>query len=152
MYASMNSLYPKSIDPMDRRKVGGPMRTCEVRLDVTRAADIPGRQELAATVYLPEALPTDEPPVVMFAIAGGGYARGYFDMHFPGHAAYSQAEHHTREGLILIALDPLGVGTSTLPEPEAIGFDTLTDTYDLAVRLVLERLHEGTLAPGLGSV
>jgi len=128
------------------------MRTCELRLDVTQAAGVPGRQELAVSVHLPDRLPAGEPLVVMFAIAGGGYARGYYDMHFPGHSAYSQAEHHTQQGLILIALDPLGVGLSSLPDPASITFDTLADTYDLAVRLLLARLREGTLAPGLGPV
>ena len=119
------------------------MRTYELRLDVTRAAGLPCRQELAATAYLPDVLPRGEPPIVMFAIPGGGYARGYFDMHFPGHTAYSQAEHHTRAGLILIALDPLGVGASSIPDLEAVTLDTLADTYDLAVRSVLARLQGG---------
>jgi len=128
------------------------MKTCELRLNVTPVAGIPGRQELAATVHLPDRLPAGGPPVVMFAIPGGGYARGYFDMHFPDHAAYSQAEHHTERGLILVALDPLGVGASSLPDPASIGLDALADTYDLAVRSALARLRQGTLAPGLGAV
>jgi pimeloyl-ACP methyl ester carboxylesterase len=126
------------------------MRTFELRLDVTRAAGLPGRQELAATAYLPDELPSRA--IVMFAVPGGGYARGYFDMHFPGHADYSQAEHHAREGLIVIALDPLGVGASSVPDADKVGLDTLADTYDLAVRLLLERLREGTLAPGVRAV
>jgi pimeloyl-ACP methyl ester carboxylesterase len=137
---------------LDSKSIGRAMKTHELRLDVTRAAGLPGRQELAATAYLPDALPSGEPPIVMFAIPGGGYARGYFDMHFPGHTAYSQAEHHTRAGLILIALDPLGVGASSIPDLEAVGLDMLADTYDLAVRAVLARLEEGTLAAGIGLV
>ena len=67
-----------------------------------------GRGRIAATVFLPEPMPAA--PTVMFALPGGGYSRGYFDLHFPGHDGYSQAEHHVARGAVFVAMDHLGVG------------------------------------------
>ena len=50
------------------------------------------RAQVAATVFFPQG--KVDRPTVMFALPGGGYGRGYFDMHFTGHSGYSQAEHH----------------------------------------------------------
>jgi pimeloyl-ACP methyl ester carboxylesterase len=125
------------------------MQRIELQLDVSdplRKAR--GTRSLAASVYLPEASALGAAPVVMFAIPGGGYSRGYFDMSFAGHAGYSQAEHHTARGLVFIAIDPLGVGASSLEGLDAITFGDLAASYDSAVRQLLERVRGGTLAGG----
>ncbi len=50
---------------------------------------------------------------MVFAMPGGGYSRGYFDMEFEGHSGYSQAAHHVERGLVVVSIDHLGVGEST---------------------------------------
>ncbi|MGE0383982.1 MAG: alpha/beta hydrolase [Gammaproteobacteria bacterium] len=117
-------------------------------IDVGAAAPRLGALRLAATIFLPDADRIAAPGIVVFAIAGGGYARGYFDMAFPGHRGYSQAEYHTGNGLILVACDPIGVGESTLPPADAITIEDLADTYDTAVREIASRLASGTVVPG----
>lgn len=102
---------------------------------------------IAATVHLPRSLST--PPIAMFAIPGGGYGRGYFDMHFPGHTGYSQVEHHAEHGLIVVAVDPLGVGTSSLGDLARISFQDLASTYDAAARQIAEKLKTGLLVAEL---
>jgi pimeloyl-ACP methyl ester carboxylesterase len=126
------------------------MNRIELRVDVSAAAGAAsGPIEIAATVHLPTTLPMAQPPIAIFAIPGGGYSRGYFDMHFPGHRGYSQAAHHTNRGILFIALDPLGVGESSLGDPTKIGFADLASTYDRAVRQIVEKLRAGSLAPEL---
>ena len=126
------------------------MQRIDLRLDVAGAAGAPpGKLELAATAFVPDTPSKDESPVVMFALPGGGYGRGYFDMTFPGHVGFSQAEHHTAKGIVLIALDPLGVGSSSLPDPAAISFESLASTYDRAVTPLIERIRSGALTPQL---
>ena len=125
------------------------MQHSELQLDVSAALrKAQGTRFLAASAYLPEPSALEAAPVAMFAIPGGGYSRGYFDMHFAGHGGYSQAEHHIERGLVFIAIDPLGVGTSSLESLDAITFADLAAAYDSAVRQLLERIRAGTLAPG----
>ena len=85
----------------------------DVVVDVTAAVDLRQPLCIAATVFLPPPEMLTEHTVVIFGLPGGGYARGYFDMHFPGHREYSQAQHHARRGVIFVAMDHLGVGDST---------------------------------------
>jgi pimeloyl-ACP methyl ester carboxylesterase len=125
------------------------MQHIELQLDVANAlGKAQGTRFLAASAYLPEPSALEAAPVAMFAIPGGGYSRGYFDMHFAGHSGYSQAEHHVERGLLFIAIDPLGVGTSTLAGLDAITFADLAASYDSAVRQLLGRIREGTIVPG----
>lgn len=124
------------------------MQRIELQLDVSDAlGKARGTRSLAASVYLPQASALKATPVVMFAIPGGGYSRGYFDMDFAGHTGYSQAEHHIGRGLTFIAIDPLGVGASSLEGLDTITFGDLAASYDSAVRQLLERVRAGTLAP-----
>jgi pimeloyl-ACP methyl ester carboxylesterase len=125
------------------------VKKIELQIDVTGAADAPpGPLELAATACLPDPADLPKSPVVMFAIPGGGYSRGYFDMHFAGHQDYSQAEHHVARGILFIALDPLGVGGSSIGDLTKISFASLASTYDRAVRQIMQRIAAGTLAAG----
>lgn len=125
------------------------MQRIELLLDVSKAlGKAAATRSLAASAYLPQAATLAAAPVAMFAIPGGGYSRGYFDMHFTGHSGYSQAEHHIARGLMFIAIDPLGVGASSLEGLDAITFADLAASYDAAVRQLLERIRAGTLAPG----
>lgn len=123
------------------------MNKLELRIDVSKAVPLPGPLEVALSVYLPDPAQLDPRPIVMAAFPGGGYSRGYFDMHFPGHEGYSQAEHHTAAGLVFIAGDHIGVGASSLPDLSRLSIEMIADANDCAVREVLARLEAGTLSP-----
>jgi pimeloyl-ACP methyl ester carboxylesterase len=123
----------------------------DVRLDVTAAVpELPGPpHHIAATVI---ADPDQWPPrVVLFGFPGGGYGRRYYDLEISGHVGYSQAEHHAQRGWLVVAVDHLGVGDSSLPDPALLSFEVLAAANDAAVRAVLDRLASGSLAPGLAS-
>src|SRR5256885_17012093 len=85
-------------------------RVHELRVDVSQRLQAAAPVEIAATVFLPDPAVLLSPPIVIFGVPGGGYSRGYFDMHFSGHEGYSEAEYHTPQGLIFVACDPVGVG------------------------------------------
>jgi pimeloyl-ACP methyl ester carboxylesterase len=123
------------------------MKKLDLRIDVSKAVPLPGPLELALSVYLPDPARLAARPIVMAAFPGGGYSRGYFDMHFPGHQGYSQAEHHTAAGLVFIAGDHLGVGDSSLPDFSKLSIEMIAEANDCAVREVLARLEAGTLSP-----
>jgi pimeloyl-ACP methyl ester carboxylesterase len=126
------------------------MRRLELQIDVSGAAGaVSGPLALAASVFAPDAGHIADPPIAVFAVPGGGYSRGYFDLMFAGHTGYSQAEHHVARGLLVIAIDPLGVGSSSTRVLEKISFTSLASTYHRAVEQILARLREGSLMPAL---
>ncbi len=109
-------------------------KNVEFQKDATDSIGIEGRQYQACSVYLPPAEALPARPIVMFAVPGGGYSRGYYDMHFDGHEGYSEAEYHTERGVIFVGCDHVGVGDSSLPDPSLITMDTLAASYASCVR------------------
>src|SRR5688572_19182258 len=121
------------------------MQRIELRIDVGAAVPLSGRHEVAMTAYLPPADALAPRPVAIFASPGGGYTRHYYDMQPPGHAGYSQAEAHVRQGFIFISYDHLGVGDSSIEHLREYTVPQLAAANDAAVREVARRLSAGTL-------
>lgn len=97
-------------------KVRRAMQSTELKIDVTPAADLGEPVHLAATLHLPDGM--DEAPThLLFALHGGGYTRGYWDPAFAD-ASYSFARFFTGRGKAVLAVDMLGMGESSRPEPE----------------------------------
>lgn len=126
----------------------GSFQRRDLRIDVTAAVRTLTPTEIAITVFLPDTGSLPARPVAIFAVPGGGYSRGYFDMHFPAHADYSEAEFHARHGFIFIACDPVGVGDSSLPDLASITYETFGSTHNATVTEVSHRLLNGTLVEG----
>lgn len=123
-------------------------RQVEVRIDISGRHGLPGTVEIAATVHLPDPECLPRVPVILFASPGGGFSRGYYDMHFPGHSGYSQAEHNVAAGCVLVAYDHLGTGDSSLVDPGLLTIEVLAAANDAAVRILAERMAKGTLCDG----
>jgi alpha-beta hydrolase superfamily lysophospholipase len=85
----------------------------DVRVDVTGAGGLGEHLEIAATVYAPATVPASTD--VIFAFPGGGYNRHYYDLQLPGYRNYSQAEHHTAQGFVVVSVDHIGTGDSDIP-------------------------------------
>jgi len=122
--------------------------TVTVPVDVPRAAS--GRGHIVATVAAPARI--GPAPTIVFALPGGGYARGYFDLHFAAHAGYSQAEHHVGHGVFLVAMDHLGVGDSSIDANDHLTIEDIAAANDAAAREILRRLRTGALDPSLPAV
>ena len=128
------------------------MRTTDLKVDVTEAAGLGEPAHIALTVTAPHEVPTD--PVVCFAKPGAGYSRGYFteDLPGPGTGAGSQAAWHTSRGFIFVAVDHLGVGDSSLHDPDRLSFVPVVAAAQAAETEVRQMLAAGTLLDGLGPV
>lgn len=124
----------------------------ELSIDVSAAIPLEPPLEVAATVYLPEPATILPRPLVMFASPGGGYSRGYFDMHFDGHEGYSQAEYHTARGMIFVAYDHPGVGDSSTQHNAELTIEMIADGNDAMVREILARLAAGSLQSGFPAI
>ncbi|MFP5306178.1 MAG: alpha/beta hydrolase [Gammaproteobacteria bacterium] len=125
------------------------MNRLELKIDVTGCVPIAGPLHIAASVYFPETSRLAVPHIAVFALPGGGYSRGYFDMHFAGHAGYSQAEHHVACGMIFVALDHLGVGDSSTTALQSLRMEDIAAADHAAVSKVADDLRDGRLAADL---
>jgi pimeloyl-ACP methyl ester carboxylesterase len=124
------------------------MRRIELVIDVTGSTSLTGKTEIAATAFLPDPALVGKQALAMFAFPGGGYSRGYYDMHFAGHEGYSEAQFHTGLGTIFIALDHLGVGESSVSALSTMHIEDIAAANDAAVREIAARLEQGRLAEG----
>lgn len=121
-------------------------RRVETRVAVPSTIDGKVNWQLAATVFLPAADALPEHPAVLVALPGAGYSRHYFDIPEDG---YSEAEYHNRRGTIVVALDHLGVGESSIPPFEVTTLDVVAAANNAAVTSILDSLRNGDLAPGV---
>jgi pimeloyl-ACP methyl ester carboxylesterase len=114
------------------------------RTDLAVEVTGPEGWTLAATLHLPppERLKPDAP--VLVAMPGAGYNRRYFDLPEPG---YSEAEHHVAQGIVVVALDHLSVGDSSIP-PEPPSILTVAAANSAAVGEIVSRLKSGSLTGG----
>jgi pimeloyl-ACP methyl ester carboxylesterase len=124
------------------------VRSFDLRVPVP-SADGDGKWEIAATVYLPADDALRGRPAALVVMPGGGYSRRYFDLPVPG---FSQAKHHAREGTVVVAIDHLGAGDSSVPPMEVTTLPTVAAANHAAVITVLGELRAGTLAPGVPPV
>jgi pimeloyl-ACP methyl ester carboxylesterase len=123
------------------------VRSFDLRVPVPSADGGQPDWEIAATVYLPPADGLPARPAALVLMPGGGYGRRYFDLPVPG---FSQAEHHARHGTVVVAIDHLGVGDSTVLPPEVTTLPAVAAANHAAVIAVLGRLRTGALARGVG--
>lgn len=108
-----------------------------------------GDLALAATLFAPREI-VDPDVRVLVCWPGGSYGREYWDIHVPGRAGYSFAEHMTSRGFLVVALDPLGVGDSGRPEDSTVcTYEALAAAAHAAVEVLRAGLVDGSLAPGL---
>jgi pimeloyl-ACP methyl ester carboxylesterase len=94
------------------------MKTVDFRIDVSGATGLAEGAELAMSLHLPDEIPVGGLLELLVCVHGGGYHRGYWHPTFIGHAGYSFAEHLTANGRAVLAVDLLGMGESTQPDPE----------------------------------
>ena len=110
--------------------------------------DVGSDQQIAATVFLPpKAIPSVRQTAI-FALSGGGYARGYYNLQFPNRPDYSQAEYHARQGHIFVALDHLGVGGSSAENAQNLRIEDIAAANARAVETITEKLKKGSLTDG----
>ncbi len=93
------------------------MKSIDMMLDVTSATGLPGQTFIAATLHLPDGMDS-RPSQLIFAIHGGGYSRIYWNPSFADDS-YSFARWFTGKGKAVLAIDMLGMGDSSRPEPES---------------------------------
>jgi len=128
-----------------------------VRAVTTRAIDVaavapPGVEQCTVDVFLPPD-PTRASAIAV-CVPGGYSSRRYFDLAVaPEHGEYSMARHLAGHGMLVIIVDPPGVGDSDVPDdPFTLTPDTLADVLASLTETVVEAAREGRLLPGTDPV
>jgi pimeloyl-ACP methyl ester carboxylesterase len=122
----------------------------KLECDVSPIVPREGEYVLGGWVYAPAALDPDAPPKVLFCLAGGRCTTSYFDLDVRGHDGYSMARYLAARGVVVVALDHLGLGASSpLDDICVVTPRVAAATHDRAVRDIAGRLRGGTLVDGL---
>lgn len=125
------------------------MKSDELRLDVTGAADVGEATEIAATLHLPDDW-DDNGKHLVFAVHGGGYSRLYWHPTFADDS-YSFARWFTDHGKAVLAIDMLGMGESTRPEPEdRLSMASIASAHAAALEQVVASLGRAVSVTGVG--
>lgn len=91
------------------------------------------------------------PRWLLFCVPGGSYGATYWDFRPPNRSGYSFAEHLVALGAVVVAMDSLGTGSSSRPQPPTeVTIDLIAGTNASALDAVRSQLREGTLVRGLG--
>lgn len=139
---------------MKKASEGGAVERHEWKVDVSDAVDARGSFEIA--VDLVEPVEGQISDVVLCCLPGGSLSRKYFDLEIEGDRRFSFAEFMAQRGFRTLAFDHLGVGDSTLPEPEVgytLGVDALCRANQRALEIALDRIRSSASdATGLCTV
>lgn len=124
----------------------------ELQIDVTDAASLGTKAQVAVTVFLPDEEERSEPQVVCFAFPGGGYCRRYYSFDMPDGSGGGQAGWHVARGWIFVTCDHLGFGDSTIPAGNILNYGNVAAGNRAAVDEVMRRLEAGTMRDGFAPV
>jgi pimeloyl-ACP methyl ester carboxylesterase len=125
------------------------MKSTDMMLDVSKATAIGEQVQIAATLHLPDSWDESGKHLV-YAIHGGGYSRSYWHPPFAD-VSYSFARWITDQGKAVVAIDMLGMGQSTKPEPEdVLNQEIITNAHAAALAQVVERIDRDLSITGVG--
>jgi pimeloyl-ACP methyl ester carboxylesterase len=126
------------------------VRAWPIDCEVSAAVPFDGASSLGGRIYAPDVVDPAAPPAVVFCLAGGRCTIGYFDLEVDGLDGYSMMRDLADRGLVLVALDHLGIGASTpLDDISSVTPQVAADTHDHAVREITRRLRRGVLIEDL---
>jgi pimeloyl-ACP methyl ester carboxylesterase len=120
-------------------------------VDVSGSVKLDGNHRLSTWVFPPEHV--DGPVPLLFCLPGGSYSKAYWHLEVPGRPGYSFAGHLARAGMLVVAVDHLGVGESSRHR-RAIDLtpEVIAAANAAAFNEVAARAADGTLVDGLPAI
>jgi alpha-beta hydrolase superfamily lysophospholipase len=120
------------------------MRQIELTLDITAITPFAEPQHVCGTLFAPDVIDPAAPAELIVGLPGGGYSRNYYHPQFDAPPGYSFAEHFASRGRFVLALDHLGTGASSRPEPESgLSRPMIAEANHLLTQHALEGLADG---------
>ena len=115
-----------------------------IQFCVTAAAGLGVPAYIAATRFQPD--PSQPTRGVVVLVPGGGFTRRYFDLEIEGYQNYSAAMQLARHGWIVVAIDNLGTGESTIPaDGEQVTLDRCAAALAEVILQLRSQLKSGEL-------
>ena len=125
------------------------MKSIDMMLDVSCATRLDEPTQIAATLHLPDDMP-DGTLHLVFALHGGGYRRIYWNPPFADES-YRFAHWFADRGKAVLAIDMLGMGESSRPEPEdRLSLDIIAAAHAEALAQVVRSLNRSLNVTGIG--
>jgi pimeloyl-ACP methyl ester carboxylesterase len=125
------------------------MKSKDMMLDVTSAAGLGEPIHIAATLHLPDDMPSGRLHLI-FALHGGGYSRIYWHPPFADES-YSFARWFTAQGKAVLTIDMLGMGESSKPKPESrLSSQIIAAAHGDALRQIVATLGQPLSVTGIG--
>ena len=127
------------------------MRTINLSWDVTHLTPFISKVDLCGSLFLPDKFGDNLPATLTLVVClhGGSCSRSYFHPPYLD-PSYSFAEFMTDRGYLVLALDNLGMGESSRPEPESkLTLNMIAEANHLATQQCVQALRSnqwGTLA------
>lgn len=108
-----------------------------------------GAHEVRMDVFAPD--DSSSPVIVLCCLPGGGMSRKYWDIEPPApYDDYSMARHLADRGLVVVPIDPIGVGDSSRPDDGyTLRVETVAAVNAAVVERVVDDLRAGRIA-GIG--
>lgn len=109
-----------------------------------------GEATLAATLFVPDSVPSSTAQLTVFCLPGGSYSKAYYDFHAPGETeeAYSFARYLAKHGILVVTIDHLGLGESSrVADGHKLTAEVLSLANHTAMQRIREGLTKGTLLP-----
>ncbi|MBX7433094.1 alpha/beta hydrolase [Mycobacterium sp. Y57] len=120
-----------------------------VHVDVTGSIPLDGEHHIATWAFPPQDA-ADGPVPLLFCLPGGSYTKAYWHLEVPGRPGYSFAEHLAAQGMLVIAVDHIGVGESSgHPRAAELTPDVVAAVNAAALTKLRARAADGSLLPGL---
>jgi pimeloyl-ACP methyl ester carboxylesterase len=123
------------------------MKSRDVVFDVTTAAGSDEPVRIVGTLHLPENPGQSGKLDLLLCLHGGGYRRAYWDSPCGRAGEYSFAQFFTAQNKAVLALDLLGMGDSSKPQPESkLSRPSVAAANADSLSQAVQRLTDGTWA------
>lgn len=119
-----------------------------VEVDVSSAVPLDGPHRVATWVFAPFE-PAARVPLLV-CLPGGSYTKAYWHLEVPGHPGYSFAEHMARRGMLVVAVDHLGTGESSVARAIDLTPGVVAGANAAVCAELVDRARRGALLADLG--
>lgn len=121
-----------------------------VRFEIGDPAGLGEDCFIAGWLFVPSEGRCSAPPLAMVLLPGGSYSKAYYHQVIPGHRGYSAASYFAERGAVVLAIDHLGTGESTMPEDGArVTLEAMAAANARTIEMFRDRLGKGELTPDL---
>jgi pimeloyl-ACP methyl ester carboxylesterase len=123
------------------------MKSQDVVFDVAAAPGLDEAVRIVGTLHLPQDPARSGKLDLLLCLHGGGYRRSYWDSPYGRAGEYSFARFFTAQNKAVLALDQLGMGDSSKPQPESKLSRAIVAAANAdSLRQAVQHLTDGTWA------